>query len=81
MLKVLLQAGADPKAQDKDGNTLLHDAARSNVNPDVFKILLQAGADPKARNAAGETPWDLAQDNAAIIGFDIYWQLHDAQFE
>ena len=46
-----LQAGADPNARDKHGNTPLYQAARFNQHPAVITLLLDAGADLKARDA------------------------------
>lgn len=46
----LLAAGADPNAADRDGNTLLHQAAKYNDAARVL-ALLKAGAHPTATNA------------------------------
>ena len=47
---------------------------------EAIDALLAAGADATARNAAGQTPWDLAQENDALRGADAYWRLNDARF-
>ena len=44
-------------------------------------MLLDAGADATAVNEDGETPFDLAKDNEALVGTDAYWALNDARFE
>jgi hypothetical protein len=48
-------------AQDDEGNTPLHIAARAG-HLDVVTVLLQAGSSPLAKNAAGKAPADLATD-------------------
>jgi len=47
----LLKAGADPKAQDKDGMAALMSAAAKNPNPEMIIALLKAGADAKAKDS------------------------------
>ena len=44
-------------------------------------MLLDAGADATAVNEDGETPFDLAKDNEALVDTDAYWALNDARFE
>ena len=53
---LLLDAGADIKARDGNGQTPLHKAAAIDTQPAVITALLVAGADPKARTEQGETP-------------------------
>ena len=42
--------------QDKEGNTVLHLAARNSTDPAVIEVLLEAGADIYARNKNSWTP-------------------------
>ncbi len=51
----LLQAGADPNAQDENGWTPLHFAAQS-VSSDIAKALLAAGAKVDTKDSRGNTP-------------------------
>ena len=80
MTAALLDAGADPNAREEFGFTPLHQAAAFNVNPAVTTALLDAGADPNARAEDGQTAWDLAQDNEALKGTDVWWRLNETRF-
>ncbi len=55
IIRLLLEAGADPNAPDDYGSTPLHDAAY-NDNAIVSSVLLDAGARPNVRNNRGWTP-------------------------
>ena len=59
IVRLLLQAGADPNAPDDDGLTPLHHAV-SNRNPMVATHLLDAGADLNTRENDGYTPLHYA---------------------
>ena len=80
VVEALLAAGADLAARDTEGRTALHLAASRSDNPAVVEALLAAGADATARDGEGQTPWDLAQENEALKGSDVYWRLNDARF-
>jgi hypothetical protein len=60
IVRLLIDAGADLSAADREGNTPLHIAAYGDTA--VVRLLLEAGAHAKARNKAGQTPADCAAD-------------------
>lgn len=59
VMKLLLEAGADPSRADFDRVTPLHTAAAYG-NPEVVSMLLQFGASKDAPDDLGETPYDWA---------------------
>ena len=58
-IRVLLEAGAEIDAQDKNGAAPLHRAVRTRCAAAVA-FLLKAGSDPKLKNKPGSTPFHLA---------------------
>jgi hypothetical protein len=58
VVRLLLDAGADVTATDREGNTALHLAAYGE--PKVVRLLVDAGTNPAARNSAGRPPADCA---------------------
>jgi hypothetical protein len=67
MIRLLLEAGADIHAQDKNGATPLHRAVRTRCAAAV-KCLLDAGADATIRNLPGSTAFHLAVQNTGRGG-------------
>ncbi len=59
---MLIAAGADLNARQKDGKTALHYAAQYGP-AEALRLLLAAGADATLRDANGQTPLDLATAN------------------
>ena len=55
----LLSNGAHANAPQRDGDSLLHAAARRG-DPDLVRYLLRRGADADARDAFGHSPLDVA---------------------
>jgi len=68
-MELLIAAGANVEAKDKDGDTPLHNAARLHA-PRAAEMLLKHGAKRGSRNKHGQTPLDIATKNndAAMIG-------------
>jgi hypothetical protein len=66
-LRLLLRAGADLHAGDKNGATPLHRAVRTRCAAAVA-CLLDAGADPIQRNKSGSTAFHLAVQNTGRGG-------------
>lgn len=63
MLKLLLQAGADPNLPDSLGQTAMFEAME-HANPAIISLLLKAGAPIDAQDRDGNTPLH----HAAIAG-------------
>lgn len=61
-VRLLLSAGADGNAANRDGNTPLHEACY-NGHTEAAKILLKAGANIRAKNKFGNTPLQTARSN------------------
>ncbi len=66
-IRLLLAAGADINAQDKNGATPLHRAVRTRSAAAV-RSLLAAGAELAIRNKPGSTPFHLAVQNTGHGG-------------
>ena len=64
VVALLLNANADPGAEDSDGWRPLHWAASINAE-DPIRLLLEAAADPNVRTKRGETPLHWAAKNDA----------------
>lgn len=62
VLRCLLKLGANPNAQNEDGETLLHFALKDGEY-EFMKVLINFGADPHIRNKLWRSPHELAQLN------------------
>ena len=54
VVRLLLDAGADPNRRNEDGDAPLHYAAGHDT-PVALRVLLDAGGDPDARGIDGDT--------------------------
>lgn len=74
LVKMLLDAGADPNAKTASGGTPLHTAGFTG-NVTVVRMLLAAGADPHATDGKGFTALDHAREKGHSEAAAL---LHDA---
>ena len=63
VITLLVGAGADVAARDRNNHTALHYAAGDNENPAIIAALADAGADVNAVAALGRTPLHQAATN------------------
>ena len=68
IVRLLLDGGADPKAEQSGQWTALHAAAERGHRA-VVELLLERGADPSAASYSGPTPLSLARTkgHAAVV--------------
>ncbi len=60
IVRMLLEAGADPNQQQNQGWTALHSAAQHG-DIEMARVLLKFGADRKIKSDTGQTPQELAR--------------------
>ena len=72
ILRILLESkkGLDVNAQDINGKTTLHDAARFGYY-DTIESLLEFGGDPLIKDNGGRTPLRVARENNRQSIFDL----------
>lgn len=81
-VKPLLDGGADPKATDPDGDTLLTLASASDVPPvDLVKTLLDRGVDVNATSKNGDTALALAMHHGRTPVVDLLMKAGARPFE
>jgi len=78
--ELLLEFGADVNLGQSFDVGPLFEAARYNSNPEVIRVLLDAGADPRATDFRGKKAIDYADENPALRGSEVYWELNDRSF-
>ena len=62
-IEALINAGADINAKDKQGNSILMQAAKYNSNIKVIKTLINLGADVNIKNDKGQSTEDFVKKN------------------
>lgn len=67
MFNTLIDKGANIRATDQEGNTLLHLAAAEKKDRNIIDLLVKSGLDMRTENAHGKTPWDIAKENGNDI--------------
>ncbi len=75
IVRILINAGADVNARDKDGATVLVYAVSKNRTTEAAKILINAGADKTAKYS-GRYPYQWC--NYYIDDTDVYTTLRNA---
>lgn len=78
-VKSLMKPGCHPDTESYPGDTPFHWAAESQEAPAVLEALLAAGARLEATTCAGATALDMINDK--LHGTEIYWRLHEAQYQ
>jgi ankyrin repeat protein len=74
IVRLLLEAGADPNANSREGGTPLHSAAFTG-DLETAELLLAYGADPNATDPKSFTPLDVARDRRNV---EVAALLHNA---
>ena len=71
IVKMLLEAGANPNKADKEAKTPLHEAVISGRRPEIVKLLLDTGADPTKADLDGRTPlyWAALMGHKNMVKF------------
>jgi len=80
IIRLLLQAGADPNVPNHEGKTVLHDV----LDPDQARALIAGGAQLEVRDQDGDTPLlaTFAEDVAVVLieaGADPMAKARDGQ--
>lgn len=70
LARIVLDAGANPNAQQQGGYTALHEAA-INGNIALIELLLSHGADPTIANDEGTLAVDLARTSGHQAAVDM----------
>ncbi len=77
IVRLLLDAGADPNAKSRRGNTPVHMWTQRSADPEIAALLLDRGADVEARNGDGETPLHRAAGESFLSTADMIALLLD----
>nr|XP_033816695.1 protein phosphatase 1 regulatory subunit 12C isoform X2 [Geotrypetes seraphini] len=80
VMRLLLQAGYDPNAQDKDGWTPLHAAAHWGVE-EACRILVENLCDMTVLSNAGQQPCDVADEDVLNLLEELQKKQEDLRSE
>ena len=74
-VKILLEEGADPNAQDASGETPLHIVARGSGDPELLAVLLTGGANPNLLSKRDISPlfWAAMRDDLAAVELLLHY--------
>lgn len=72
MVGLLLMLGADALAEDKDGNTVLHCAARYGCSAELIRLIDRYRIPVNKRNHKGETALQILASKGPYIPYDEY---------
>jgi ankyrin repeat protein/acetyl esterase/lipase len=70
LVQALIDSGADLNSEDKNGDTLLHHAAR-NGNKNMIDLFISKGLDVNAKNKYGLTPLYYATTDRSVPAIDL----------
>ena len=71
MLKFAALLQLDVNHIDEDGMTSLHEACLTARDVDNLQWLVDVGADIQITTMFGETAFELAKENEALVGVDL----------
>jgi uncharacterized protein len=74
-VQLALELGADVKAANRGGQTALHAAASTGLDP-VVQLLVEKGAAVNARDRIGQTPWSIAEAISPVVNNQGALRLH-----
>jgi ankyrin repeat protein len=72
IIRIILDAGADPNLKDTYGHTPLSHAFEILLNPQVIDTLIKYGADPNISDRWGRTPYNILESKRRSITPFLY---------
>lgn len=76
-VRLSVELGADVKATNEEGQTALHAAASTGVDP-VVQLLVEKGAPINAKDQVGQTPWSVASAISPVVNRQGSLRLHES---
>lgn len=79
MIRIILEAGADPNIQDDRGFTalLVELQSPSRYTPRIVELLMQYGADPTIKDRHGYDAYIMLKRKQTSVSNDEYYQILD----